>query len=363
MRGEESAAPEERRKAPAAGLGWRKASVAGRPEKAPVILLHGFAQTPASWDGVARILQGQGRRTYAPNLFEPESGLVLRACDCEEELTAPGDAAYDRAGGPTGGLAADPARDVADSPTGDPANHPIADKPTSDPASRPTSHSVADPLASLGAVCDRVAAIVRLVAAAEGAPVLVGYSMGGRIAAETMVRHPGLPLAGLVLESAGLGPADDAARAALARRNEEWAARLREGGVAAFMDWWETLPLFATQRELPPATRAVIRADREAHGAETLARSLEAWGAHHQAAESETVAALAQMRVAGRPVLYLAGSRDEKYAALAARVRVAGLPARLVEGAGHNVHLEKPEVFSRAVAQLAGAPPSGPSPS
>ncbi len=363
MREEENAVPEGQRKAPAAGLGWRKESVAGRPEKVPVILLHGFAQTAASWDGVARILQGQGRRTYAPNLFEPESGLALRACDCGEELTAPGDAAYDRAGGPTGDLAADPARDVADSPTSDPINHPIADKPTSDPASRPTSHSIADPLASMGAVCDRVAAIVRLVAAAEGAPVLVGYSMGGRIAAETMVRHPGLPLAGLVLESAGLGPADDAARAALARRNGEWAARLREGGVAAFMDWWETLPLFATQRELPPATRAAIRADREAHGAETLARSLEAWGAHHQAAESETAAALAQMRVAGRPVLYLAGSRDEKYAALAARVRAADLPAMLVEGAGHNVHLEKPEVFSRAVAQLAGAPPSGPSPS
>ena len=264
-------------------------------------------------------------------------------------------------------LTTDPARDIADSPTSDPINHPIADSPTSDPASRPTSdpanHPIADPLASMGAVCDRVAAIVRLVAAAEGAPVLVGYSMGGRIAAETMVRHPGLPLAGLVLESAGLGPADDAARAALARRNGEWAARLREGGVAAFMDWWETLPLFATQRELPPATRAAIRADREAHDAETLARSLEAWGAHHQAAESETAAALAQMRVAGRPVLYLVGSRDERYAALAVRVRAAGLPARLVEGAGHNVHLEKPEVFSRAVAQLAGAPPSGPSPS
>jgi 2-succinyl-6-hydroxy-2,4-cyclohexadiene-1-carboxylate synthase len=346
MREEENAVPEGQRKMSIAGLSWRKAPIVRRPEKAPVILLHGFAQTPASWDGVARILQRQGRRTYAPNLFAPESGPVLRACDCEEELTAPGDAAYDRAGGPTSDLAADPARGVADSPTGDPINHPVA-----------------DPLASLGAVCDRVAAIVRLVAAAEGAPVLVGYSMGGRIAAETMVRHPGLPLAGLVLESAGLGPADDAARAALARRNGEWAARLREGGVAAFMDWWETLPLFATQRELPPATRAAIRVGREAHDAETLARSLEAWGAHHQAAESETAAALAQMRVAGRPVLYLAGSRDEKYAALAARVRAAGLPAKLVEGAGHNVHLEKPEVFSRAVAQLAGAPPSGPLPS
>ena len=43
----------------------------------------------------------------------------------------------------------------------------------------------------------------------------------------------------------------------------------REGGVAAFMDWWETLPLFATQQELPPATRAAIRIGREAQGAET----------------------------------------------------------------------------------------------
>ena len=176
----------------------------GKGAKAPVILLHGFAQTPASWDGIVRALQEQGRRTYALNLFEPESDLALRACDCREELTAPGDVVRDR-----------------------------ADRPTGDPASHPTSHPIADPLASMGAVCDRVAAIVRLVAAVEGAPMLVGYSMGGRIAAETMVRHPGLPLAGLLLESAGLGPADEAARVALAERNGEWAARLRTEGVAA----------------------------------------------------------------------------------------------------------------------------------
>ena len=291
------------------------------------VLLHGFAQTPASWDAVVQRLQAAGHRTYVPDLYESKGDLKLLGAegaleDAEQGESVEGDA------GAEGALA-----------------------------------SARDPLASLGAVCDRVAAIVRLVAQADGAPVLVGYSMGGRIAAETVVRHPDLPLAGLVLESAGLGPADEAARVALAERNGAWAQRLREEGVAAFMDWWETLPLFATQRELPPATRVTIRADREAHDAETLARSLEAWGAHHQAAESETVAALAQMRAAGRPVLYLAGSRDEKYAALAARVRAAGLPARLVEGAGHNVHLEKPEAFSRAVAQLAGAPSSGPSPS
>ncbi|MFR1166947.1 MAG: alpha/beta fold hydrolase [Adlercreutzia equolifaciens] len=54
-------------------------------------------------------------------------------------------------------------------------------------------------------MCDRAAAIIRLIAQADGAPVLVGYSMGGRIAAETVVRHPDLPLAGLVLKARGWG--------------------------------------------------------------------------------------------------------------------------------------------------------------
>lgn len=198
-------------------------------------------------------------------------------------------------------------------------------------------------------VCDRVAAIVRLVAQADGAPVLVGYSMGGRIAAETVVRHPDLPLAGLVLESAGLGPSDEAARATLAERNVAWARRLREEGVVAFMDWWETLPLFATQRDLPSEARAAIRAEREAHSAKLLARLLEAWGAHHQAAEAATLSAVSDLARQGVPVLYVAGALDEKYAAVAARAHAAGIPVVLVPNVGHNVHLESPSAFGGIV--------------
>lgn len=238
------------------------------------ILLHGFAQTPASWGAVAAALQTEGHRTFVPDLYRQ------------------------------------------------------ADR-------------------SLPALCASVADTVQKVAAVEGAPVLVGYSMGGRIAAETLGRHPDLPLAALVLESAGLGPADEAARAALAERNTAWAGRLRNEGVEAFMDWWETLPLFATQRELPAETRAALRAERTSHDTEALAHSLEAWGAHRQATEAETLAALVKLRDRGIPVLYLAGSRDEKYAAVAARVRAAGLPIAIVEGTGHNGHLEAPEAFRK----------------
>lgn len=273
------------------------------------VLLHGFAQTPASWDAVVQRLQAAGHRTYVLDLYESKGDLKLLSTegaleDAEQGKGVEGDA------GAEGALA-----------------------------------SARDPLASLGAVCNWVAAIVRLVSQADSAPVLVGYSMGGRIAAETVVRHPDLPLAGLVLESAGLGPADEAARAALAERNGEWALQLREEGVVTFTDWWETLPLFASQQALPAETRAAIRAERTSRDAEPLARSLEAWGAHHQAAEAVTLGVLADLANRGVPVLYVAGALDEKYAAVAARAHVVGVPAMLVPNVGHNVHLESPSAF------------------
>lgn len=277
------------------------------------VLLHGFAQTPASWDAVVQQLQAAGHRTYVLDLYESKGDLKLLSTegaleDAEQGKGVEGDA------GAEGALA-----------------------------------SARDPLASLGAVCDRVAAIVRLVAQADGAPVLVGYSMGGRIAAETVVRHPDLPLAGLVLESAGLGPADEAARVALAERNGAWAQRLREEGVAAFMDWWETLPLFASQQALPSEAHAAVRTERISRDAGPLARSLEAWGAHHQAAEEVTLSVLAELTNRNVPVLYLAGTLDEKYSAVAARVRAAGIPVVLVPNVGHNVHLESPSAFGGIV--------------
>lgn len=273
------------------------------------VFLHGFAQTPASWDAVVQRLQAAGHRTYVLDLYESKGDLKLLGTegaleDAEQGKGVEGDA------GAEGALA-----------------------------------SACDPLASLGAVCDRVAAIVRLVAQADGAPVLVGYSMGGRIAAETVVRHPDLPLAGLVLESTGLGPVDEAARAALAERNGEWALQLREEGVVTFTDWWETLPLFASQQALPAETRAAIRAERTSRDAEPLARSLEAWGAHHQAAEAATLSAVSDLARQGVPVLYVVGVLDEKYAAVAARAHAVGVPVVLVPNVGHNVHLESPSAF------------------
>lgn len=247
---------------------------------------------------------------------------------------------------------------------------------------------------SLDAVCRGVADEVRRIVGETGCrPVLVGYSLGGRIALEAALRcgvagavdavgaavplcaaaapsrifasscaassataapFAPLPLSALVLESAGLGPADDADRAQLRERNAAWAARARAEGVAAFMNWWEGLPLFASQRALPEAARARLRAGRLRNTPDGLAAQLEAWGQHHQAGRASALVFLSAAAQAGFPVAYLAGALDAKYCAAAEAVRAAVPDARVrvVPGVGHNIHLEAPAAFAAELASF-----------
>lgn len=219
----------------------------------------------------------------------------------------------------------------------------------------------ADPL---DAVCAGVSSFVRDLFRTTGVkPFLVGYSMGGRIALEAVLRadaapsqesaEHALPIAGFVLESAGLGPADDAERDAFRRRNEEWAARACSEGVEAFMDWWEALPLFASQRSLSDGARAVLREGRLRNDPATLALELSGWGQHRQSVRPTALACLNGLAARGVASAYFAGALDRKYCAVAEEVRAAA-PAtavRIIPGVGHNIHLEDPEGYVRALAE------------
>lgn len=173
---------------------------------------------------------------------------------------------------------------------------------------------------------------------------VVGYSMGGRIALELALQHPELVYT-LVLESAGLGPADEEARAALAQRAAKWAADLREGGIEAFVDAWEQLPLFASQQRLPQTVRDAVRAERLANDAEAMALAVENGGQHTMQTNRQN---RERLSYAWTPVLYICGTRDDKYLAQAEDLVHMGLDTKALMG-GHNLHLEQPDAFGRAL--------------
>ena len=172
----------------------------------------------------------------------------------------------------------------------------------------------------------------------------VGYSMGGRVAMRVALRAPER-LWALVLESASPGIGNTADRRDRVIQDARLAARIRKEGVAAFADYWQALPLFASQLRLPETARQALRDQRLQHTAEGLANSLEGLGAGKQ----EPV--LPRLRNLRLPVLLLAGALDAKYCALAHQMATV-LPqcrVHLVPDAGHAVHLEQPAAFDDVV--------------
>lgn len=327
---------------------WR-ASASGAREggalSAPIVLVHGFAQQASTWDKVALSLSRTGVECFAFEL----------------------------------------------------AGHGKSARPTvGDVPGRETFDLVFQAQALL-AFCEAVAHV------AGRLPVLVGYSMGGRVAlqaarlvaddlrdggqidrialrssaafapcgrsgrldvagggqrdtAANAARMPAaVPFSALVLESAGLGPADDAAREALRERNFAWAARVRDEGVSAFMDWWAGLPLFESQRNLDDDQRERLRAGRLANDAESLALSFERAGAHAMPSQGESIRALCELAAKGIPVSYLAGELDAKYCKVASTLQAeyrGAVSCRVVPAAGHNIHLEQSEAFNAILGEV-----------
>ena len=176
---------------------------------------------------------------------------------------------------------------------------------------------------------------------------VLGYSMGGRVALRLALEAPER-LWALILESASPGIEDPIERQQRLRSDAALAERVEREGIEAFVDYWETLPLFASQARLPLTVRQQLRRQRLANKPVGLAYSLRGMGAGVQ----EPV--LNHLNGLRMPVLLLAGALDERYCALARRMAAALPCARLevVPNAGHAVHLEQPAAFATAVREF-----------
>ena len=171
--------------------------------------------------------------------------------------------------------------------------------------------------------------------------VVVGYSMGGRLALKAALRRPP-KFGGLVLVGTSAGIEDDDARADRRASDEELADWIERHTIEEFAERWEAQPVFASQ---PPELVRAQRPGRLAHEPAQLARLLRSAG------QGMFEPVWHELELIDCPVLAVAGELDTRYADASYRIaeRAQHGRARLIEGAGHAPQLERPDLVAAAL--------------
>ncbi|MGY0693217.1 2-succinyl-6-hydroxy-2,4-cyclohexadiene-1-carboxylate synthase [Virgibacillus sp. FSP13] len=176
---------------------------------------------------------------------------------------------------------------------------------------------------------------------------LVGYSMGGRTALTFAMMFPSY-VQSLTLESSSPGLEDVSEREKRVNHDTDLATKIENEGVTAFVDFWENIPLFQTQQNLPPNLKQEIRAERLAQSETGLSQSLLYMGTGAQPSWWGSLEQLAM------PVLLIVGNLDEKFLRLNKKMQKSLPNGRLtiVENAGHAIHVEQSDFFGKIVLKF-----------
>jgi 2-succinyl-6-hydroxy-2,4-cyclohexadiene-1-carboxylate synthase len=188
--------------------------------------------------------------------------------------------------------------------------------------------------------------LAEIAAAGEGA-VLVGYSLGGRLALRAALREP-VRYRGLVTVGATAGIEETATRTARAEADDRLASWIEAAPIEDVVSIWERQPLFADQSE------ALIESQRAGRLAQEPLRLAQLLRSAGQGVLEPVWHELLSFEL---PVLAIAGARDEGYTSAAKKIAATAPNARaaIVADAGHAAHLQQPE----EVARLIGAFRSG----
>lgn len=176
---------------------------------------------------------------------------------------------------------------------------------------------------------------------------LVGYSMGGRTALSFAMLYPEM-VSSLILESTSPGLEAGSEQQARMSRDEQLAKKIETEGVPAFVDYWENIPLFQTQKALSVEKQQRIREERLDQTERGLAQSLRHMGTGAQPSWWEELFRLTV------PVLLIAGGHDEKFIAIQKKMakRLPNAECVVAEHAGHAIHVEQPAFFDKIVTEF-----------
>ena len=157
---------------------------------------------------------------------------------------------------------------------------------------------------------------------------LIGYSMGGRLAAQFSNLYPE-KISKLTLLSSHLGLASEEERKKRLEKDRELAKRILEIPIDEFLKEWYDQPLFRTLIE-----KMDIRTMRRTQDREGIAKALLEFS-------------LGKQETSVKSANLLVGEYDEAY-----RAHYRNWPHIVIPDAGHAIHLENPNAVARTLYDL-----------
>jgi len=177
--------------------------------------------------------------------------------------------------------------------------------------------------------------------------ILLGYSMGGRIALQYALQYP-QKLNGLVLVGATPGICDGTERAERIRKDIEQASALLNEPINSFLKTWSRQSIIHTQDRIPEPFRERMRKTRLSNNKQALAYYLTALGTGSM---NPVWDQLSELRL---PTLLVTGEEDKKFTNIA-RDMMRHLPNGTFEtipDAGHAPCFEQPLIFAEVLEKF-----------
>ncbi|MFC1553258.1 2-succinyl-6-hydroxy-2,4-cyclohexadiene-1-carboxylate synthase [candidate division KSB1 bacterium] len=169
---------------------------------------------------------------------------------------------------------------------------------------------------------------------------VIGYSMGGRIALYTSLTEPDR-FNSLFLESASFGIISEIEREKRYRDDILLADEIENSEISEFVEKWYSQPIFRSLSQHPKFES--VKEKRAANDRKRIAEALRMLSVGNQPSLWEEIK---KLKI---PVIYFAGELDKKYCKTAEELTGISFIVNkiIVKDCGHNVHLEKPEVYCK----------------
>ena len=172
--------------------------------------------------------------------------------------------------------------------------------------------------------------------------ILLGYSLGGRLALHACLSRPDLWKNAIVV-GADPGLESEEEKKLQLHRDRNWAERLKREPLEKLVEEWDAQPVFCGIENQAPRNLGEMDPDRLSQHFEVFSKGL----------QQNLAPKLAELK--NLPILFVSGEKDQKYLVIGKKLAKSSsvINAQVIANAGHRVPWENTESFVQVLIDFA----------